>query len=88
MLSELAEQHFAPFSRAEGKLFRAAQEGVEASALAENEDENDPAKAAKWNTDRVVRAKCIAWVCTDPQASTLVSYHGLDLRCMRIDGDL
>ncbi len=88
MLSELAEQYFAPFSRAEGELFRAAQKGGEASALAKNEDENDPAKAAKWNADRVVRAKCIEWVCTDPQASTLVSYQGLDLRGMRIDGDL
>jgi cytoskeletal protein CcmA (bactofilin family) len=88
ILSELAEQFFAPFSRAEGELFRVAQKGGEASALAKNEHENDPAKAAKWNADRVVRAECIAWVCTDPQASTLVSYQGLDLRGMRIDGDL
>ncbi len=88
MLSELAEQYFAPISRAEGELFRAAQTGGKASALAKNEHENDPAKAAKWNADRVVRAECIAWVCTDPQASSLVSYKGLDLCGMRIDGDL
>ncbi len=88
MLSELAEQYFGPISRAEGELFRAAQTGGKASALAKNEHENDPAKAAKWNADRVVRAECIAWVCTDPQASSLVSYKGLDLCGMRIDGDL
>lgn len=84
----LAEQCFTPLSDAEEELFRAAHEGGEASALAKDERENNPLKAAKWDANRVVRAECITWICTDPLASTLVSYQGLDLRGMRVDGDL
>ena len=73
---------------AEEKLFRAAQEGKGASALTGDEKEDNPANAAKWNVDRVVRAESITWLCTDPQSSALVTYRGLTLGGMRIDADL
>ena len=87
-LLKLARKKFAPLSPAEERLFRAAQEGRAASALAGNKKEDDPANAANWNADRVVRGECIAWLCTEPQASVLVTYRGLELHGMRVDADL
>jgi hypothetical protein len=87
-LLALARKKFGDLSRAEEELFRAAQEGRAASALTGNKEEDDPANAENWKADRVVRAKCIAWACTDPQASALLTYRGLDLRGIRIDGEL
>jgi sRNA-binding regulator protein Hfq len=87
-LLALAKTKFGALSRAEEELFRAAQEGRTASALTGNKKEDNPASAANWNADRVVRAKCISWVCTDPQASALVSYRGLELHGMRVDGSV
>jgi hypothetical protein len=87
-LLALARKKFGALSDAEEELFRAAQEGRPASALAADEKENNPADAANWNADRIVRAKCISWVCTDKQASALASHNGLELQGMRIDGEL
>ena len=87
-LLALARKHFGALSRAEEELFRAAQEGRVASALPRGEKGNDPAKAAKWTAKRAVRAECISWVCTDPAASALLTYWGLELWGMRIDGML
>jgi hypothetical protein len=87
-LLELAEQRFAPLSDAEKELFQAAQAGREASTLARHKRENDPAKSEKWGAERVARAECIAWIFTEPRATILVNYRGLDLRGMKIKGDL
>jgi len=87
-LLELARKKFATFSPAEEKLFRAAQEGNRASALTGDEKEDNPANAANWNAVRIVRGECIAWLCTDPQASALVTHRGLELYGMRIDADV
>jgi sRNA-binding regulator protein Hfq len=87
-LLALARKKFGALSPAEEELFRAAQEGRGASALGADEKENDPANAANWKAERVVSAECIAWVCTDPQASALMTRQGLELNGMRIDGVL
>jgi sRNA-binding regulator protein Hfq len=87
-LLALAREKFGTLSRAEEELFSAAQQGRPASALAVDEKENNPADAVNWPADRVARAKCVSWVCTDPQALVLITYQGLELRGMRIDGEL
>ena len=87
-LLKLARKKFATLSPAEEELFRAAQEGTGASRLTGDEKEDNPANAANWNADRVVRGECIAWLCTDAEASALVTYRGLQLYGMRIDSDL
>ena len=87
-LLALAEKKFGRLSYTEEELFRAAQEGRAASALTNNEEEDTPANAANWPGDRAVRAACLAWICTDPQASALVTYRGLRVYGMRIDGQL
>lgn len=83
-LLALARQKFGALSRAEEEVFRAAQQGTIAFIWGNVEDD-DPANAANWSADRVVRRGCISWLCTDPQASALVANHGLELFGMRID---
>ncbi len=87
-LLELARKKFATFSPAEEELFRAAQEGRGVSRLTGDEKEDNPGNAANWDADRIVRGECIAWLCTDTQASALVTYRGLELYGMRIDADV
>jgi hypothetical protein len=89
-LLELARKKFAPrqLSPAEEKLFRAAEIGEIASAVTGDEKQDDPVNTADCHADRVVRAECIAWLCTDREASALVTYHGIQIIGMRIDGEL
>lgn len=87
-LLALARKRFGVLSGGEEELFRAAQEGRAASALRGDKEQDKLANAANWDADRVVRAGCIAWVCTDPKASALMTHRGLDLNGMRIDGEL
>ena len=89
-LLELARAKFAPrqLSLAEEKLFRAAQTGEQASARLGDKIRDDPANAGNWEASRVVRAECIAWLCTDREASALVAHRGIQIIGMRIDGQL
>jgi hypothetical protein len=89
-LLELARKKFAPrqFSLAEEKLFRAAEIGEIASAVTGDEKQDDLANAVNWNADRVLLAECIAWLCTDREASALVTHRGIQIISMRIDGEL
>jgi hypothetical protein len=90
VLLELARKKFASanFSRAEQELFRATQTGEQASALSGEKMRDDPANAGNWHADRAVRPECIAWLCTDRQASALVTHRGIQIIGMRIDGRL
>jgi len=89
-LLKLARKKFATrnLSLAEEKLFRAAQIGEITSALAGDEEQDDPAHAASWHADRAVGAESIVWLCTDRAASALVTHRGIQIHGMRIDGDL
>src|SRR6266513_1485396 len=88
-LLERARKKFATLSHAEEELFRATQEGREASVLTGNEKEDNPANAANWDADRrVVRAESIVWLYTDSQASAFLTHRGVTLVGMGIDADL
>ncbi len=88
-LLELARKKFATLTHAEEELFRATQEGREASVLTGNEKEDNPANAANWDADRrVVRAESIVWLYTDSQASAFLTHRGVTLVGMGIDADL
>ena len=90
VLLEMARKKFpsAHFSRAEEELFRAAQTGQQASVRSGDKTQDDPANAGDWHADRVVRAECIAWLCTDREASALVTHRGIQITGIRIDGEL
>jgi hypothetical protein len=88
-LLELAKEKFAPrkLTAAEVELFVATEKGDEASCLTYpiNENEDDPAIAWTWN-DRAIHAECLTWLCTDSEASKRVTYRGININGMRIDG--
>jgi sRNA-binding regulator protein Hfq len=89
-LLELAYARFGAgnFSIAEQSIFAAAANGEMASAASGNEYEDDPDHAAAWGSERTIRAECINWLCTDPEASALVTYAGLHVSNARIHGEL
>lgn len=47
---------------------------------------DDPSNADTWGADRVLEAEKVAWLCTDRQASDLVTRGGIIVSGMRIDG--
>ena len=80
------------------KLFHAVVNGEVADYSDKSGKNNDPNEAKdrdpntgvlKWDPNtRVIRAECIAWLCTDPQASAMVTHKGIRVKGARIDGRL
>lgn len=85
-LLELAKQRFTNLTPAEIRLFQEAQKGEPIDPLPGPDDYVD--NASKWGKDRAVYAERLAWLCINPQASALVTCHGLTLAGLRIDGNL
>ena len=56
--------------------------------LSDNEEENNPQLASTWPANRTLHADVLLWLCTDAEASRKISYRGLRLQGMRIEGDL
>ncbi len=87
-LFRLAREKFGTLSQAEEKLFQATAKGKFADYRTDSEEDNDPAGAEKWGDERVLKADRIAWLCTDSQASGLVTCRGIVVKGARIDGEL
>jgi len=87
-LLELASEKFGELTDAEKKLFKATANGELADYSAEKEEDNDPAGAKDWDDSRTLKADRIAWLCTDKQASELVTHKGIKIKGARIDGEL
>jgi len=93
-LVELAKKRFAPrkLTNAEIELFKGAQNGQMASALIhdaqEDNADDDPKNCSNWPKERVVNSESLKWLLTDKEASSLIKYNGVELRGMRVDGDL
>ncbi|PYL28000.1 MAG: hypothetical protein DMF39_09805 [Verrucomicrobia bacterium] len=89
-LLDLAKTKFAPrqLTHAEAKVFMSTELGEPASALTGDDKQDDPANAANWPDARVVHAECLAWLCTDREASSRVTFRGIQIYGMRIDGKL
>src|SRR5438034_1243123 len=89
-LLDLAKTKFAPreLTHAEEKVFMSTELGEPASALTGDDKQDDPANAANWPDARVVHAECLAWLCTDREASSRVTFRGIQIYGMRIDGKL
>jgi hypothetical protein len=87
-LLALAREKFGALSAAEEEFFCAAQEGRPAFVLTGDEEQDKPADSANWGPGRVVRAECVAWVCTDPRATALITHNGLEIHGARIAGEL
>lgn len=87
-LLELAKRKLGTLSKADKKLFAAAATGNVADYSAETDEDNDPARADEWGGERVLEADRIVWLCTDAEASALVSHRGLWVQGARVDGRL
>src|SRR2546423_5513917 len=74
-LLELAKKQFAPrkLTEAEVELFTGTEKGENASATVQ---------------DKIVHADCIVWLCTKPEAVAHVTYRGVDISGMTIQGDV
>lgn len=92
ILLELAEERFGLLMPAEKELFiRVSRgEGVDrrVKPLEGNESLNDPNEAEKWGNERVIRSKCIKWLCMNPKASRLVTHKGIQVAGVRFEGEL
>jgi hypothetical protein len=82
-----ATLRFGKLSAAENELLGECPEGKTIDRSSNSESNDDPANAAKWGADRVVRADCMNWLCTNQVASTCVGHNGISLKGVRIDGD-
>jgi hypothetical protein len=87
-LLEIAWQELGPLTKAEEKLFPAVEKGELVDYSAPSEAENDPGQGSKWGEERLLRADCIAWLCTDSEASGLVTRQGIMVKGARINGTL
>lgn len=89
-LLQLATEHFSnDLSIGEKALFvSAAKRDAILAYPAKSENEMNIANAAAWSSNRTLRANRLAWLCTDPVASALVTSRGIEIVGFRIDGVL
>ena len=95
-LIKLARKHFTnDITFAEKQLLQHATSGESLDCPPTKKDSQNttnnlcsPSTADRWSTNRVIRADRIAWLCTDPAASSLVTYRGITLEHARIEGEL
>jgi sRNA-binding regulator protein Hfq len=87
-LIDLAGEKFGDLTDAERKMFEAAASGEIADCCGPTKEDNDPANAVNWPKARTIRAKCIEWLCTDSEASSLVTHKGVQVEGARIEGEL
>ncbi len=86
-LLELAEKKFSSLSAAEKKLFGKVAKGEIADCRSEKKENNDPGNAERWGDERVIRAKCLEWLCTK-EALGFVTHKGIFLKGVRIDEEI
>jgi sRNA-binding regulator protein Hfq len=92
------EKKFGILNKAEKELLRCFAEGEVADRSDKSGKNNDPNEAndldpntgvLKWDpNNRVIRGKFIKWLCTDPNASSMVTHKGILVKGARIEGEL
>ncbi len=87
-LLELAEREFGELKEPEIKLFRAVAAGEFADYRTGNAADDDPAGADDWPKGRALRADRIEWLCTDSEATALLTHRGIWITGARIEGDI
>jgi len=87
-LLELATEMFRTLTEADKALFKAVATGALADYSDQDEKKNHPAVANNWGPDRIIKADRIAWLCMNPQASTMVTHRGILVKGALINGKL
>jgi hypothetical protein len=86
-LIELAIQKFGKLKPAEEILFENVTKG-EITDRKDKKENKDPGNASMWGNERVVRAKCVEWLCRDKEALKFVTHKGIQVKGVRIDEEL
>lgn len=86
-LLELAHRQFGKLRPAEEKLFRSVALGQPADYTEEG-GATDPSRAQQWGPQRALKADRIEWLCTEPQATTLVGHRGICVKGLCLEGRL
>lgn len=84
-LVKLAQSRFDDLTPIEIKFFEAVEAGKTFNCRT-GKDNNDPTNADAWGPERVLRAGCIAWLCTDLQAADCITHLGVQLAGVRVKG--
>ena len=85
-LLRLATEQFTNLSPAEEKLFRSVAKGERVNFSGASDEENDPNHADKWSAERALNADRIAWLCTNPASSKLVTHCGIIIEGAQVNG--
>jgi hypothetical protein len=92
ILEQLAAKKFEELTEAERKVLQAAAIGGPAycgpSGKGPDAQENAPAQANSWGSERQIRAELVIWLCVDRNANKLVHARGLTVACANIIGGL
>lgn len=86
-LVEMATRKWGPLTKAEETLFQKVVIGELADCSDFHEKNNGLNDAKKLDTN-VIRAKVLAWLCNDKEASAMVTHKGISLKEARIDEEL
>ncbi len=82
-LLRLARAKFGKLSNAEELLCTATANGEIA-----HYGYGDPTEADNWSDDRVLKADRLVWLCTDREAAKYVTFKGVRIRGVRVDGEI
>jgi len=84
-LLELAEEKIGQLSKVEEGLFKAVANGDIYKYRDKKKENNDPNNVGKWGNERLIRGKCIEWMCANKEALELVTHNGIQIVGARID---
>jgi sRNA-binding regulator protein Hfq len=88
-LLKLATMKFGCLRYAEEQMFRKVVNGELADCSDDVEKNNDPNNAVQWDKEtRTIRAQCVEWLCTNREASEMVTHKGICVKGARIEGGL
>jgi sRNA-binding regulator protein Hfq len=87
-LLEIARNKFGQLNATHESLYCSAFKREIVNYSSDSEELNDPIRAAEWGEERTLQADQITWLCTDPNASALLSPRGLQIEGAKIEGQL
>lgn len=84
-LIRLATAQFGELTDADKRFFEAAAKGESVNYRAGNADIDEP---DKWGDERHLKANRIEWLCTDAEATKLVTHKGIVVGGVFIEGEI
>lgn len=86
-LLELAQAEFGQISAVEERLIRAVAKGETADYTTGSQEIDDLTNSNAWGDDRTLQSDRLIWLCTEPQAKELITFRGINLSGIKIQGE-